>query len=96
MIRGFMKTTLADYPGKVASSVFLGGCNLRCPYCHNADIVLNRSPKIDVKDIISHFEKRKGVIEAVCISGGEPTIWENLPDLINKFKSILIFKLCIN
>lgn len=72
LIQGYQKTTLLDYPGKVASTVFTGGCNFRCPYCHNGHLVLNshQEPAIPMETIITHLKKRQKVLEGVCISGG--------------------------
>lgn len=87
-ILGLMKTTLLDYPGVVASTIFLGGCNMRCPFCHNMNLVLgdNITP-YSVEDIYNHLRKRQGIIEGVCITGGEPTLYPDLPDFIRTIKS---------
>ena len=87
-IRGFLKTTLLDYPGHVASTVFLGGCNMRCPFCHNMDIVTSEGPaEYTDEDILKFLAKRRGIVEGVCITGGEPTICEELPDLVRLIKA---------
>lgn len=86
-IQGLIKTTLLDFPGLVASTIFLGGCNMRCPFCHNMNIVTNiDQPKYSISEVLNHLQKRKGIIEGVCITGGEPTIYNNLPDLITQIK----------
>ena len=87
-IHGFNKTTLLDFPGHLASTVFTGGCNMRCPYCQNADLVLNplSQPLIDENVIFDHIKKRKGIIEGVCITGGEPTLQADLEDFIKRLK----------
>lgn len=79
-IHGFQKTTLLDYPGHVAATVFMGGCNFRCPFCHNASLVLNpeKQPLIPAEEVLNHLEKRKGILEGVCITGGEPTLEHEL------------------
>ncbi len=89
-IHGFNKTTLLDYPGIVAATVFTGSCNFRCPYCQNADLVLNPNsqPTIPEEEILSHLKKRKGITEGICITGGEPTIHADLKDFIKKCKEI--------
>lgn len=88
-ILGLMKTTLLDYPGLVASTIFLGGCNMRCPFCHNMNLVLSSAiEEYSQEDIFSHLEKRKGIIEGVCITGGEPTLYPDLPDLILRVKNL--------
>ncbi len=83
-ILGLNKTTLLDYPGRVACTIFLGGCNFRCPFCHNKDIVL-MSDAIDAysqDEIFAFLRKRKGILTGVCITGGEPTINNDLPGFI--------------
>ena len=86
-IQGLQKTTLLDFPGHVASTVFLGGCNMRCPFCHNADIIDGSLPaKYTPEEILEFLDKRQGIIEGVCITGGEPTIYSDLSDLIMAIK----------
>jgi len=89
-IHGFTKTTLLDYPGHMAATVFTGSCNLRCPYCHNFDLVLNPDifPKEDEEQILSFLKKRLGILKGVCITGGEPTLQPDLRDFIKKVKDI--------
>ena len=89
-ICGLMKTTLLDYPGKVASTIFLGGCNMRCVFCHNMNLVtgVDAIPEIPLSDVIDHLNSRKGVIDGVCITGGEPTIHSDLIDLITTVKEM--------
>ncbi|MCR5829648.1 MAG: anaerobic ribonucleoside-triphosphate reductase activating protein [Lachnospiraceae bacterium] len=98
-IYGYTQLTLLDFPGKLASTIFLGGCNYRCPYCHNADIVMGKTnlPLIPESSILQHITKRKNALEGVCITGGEPTIYKDLPDFIEKIKEIgLLVKLDTN
>ncbi|ROR31949.1 pyruvate formate lyase activating enzyme [Mobilisporobacter senegalensis] len=89
-IHGFNKTTLLDYPKHLAATIFLGGCNYRCPFCHNASLVMypDKQPSIPEEEILSTLFKRKHILEGVCITGGEPTIHKNLPDFIRKIKEI--------
>ncbi len=89
-IHGFNKTTLLDFPGHLASTVFTGGCNMRCPYCQNADLVLNpmSQPLISEEVVFDHIKKRKGIIEGVCITGGEPTLQKDLEDFIKRLKEL--------
>lgn len=88
-ILGFQKTTLLDYPHKLAATIFLGGCNFSCPFCHNASLVKNASliPLIE-EDVLSYLKKRKNILEGVCITGGEPTLSDGLVDLIKKIKNL--------
>ncbi len=89
-IHGLNKTTLLDYPEHVAATVFTGGCNFRCPFCHNRDLVLNpsRQPVIEEKEILDFLKKRKGIITGVCVTGGEPTLQSDLKDFLGKVKEI--------
>lgn len=89
-IHGFNKTTLLDYPGLVAATVFTGGCNFRCPFCQNSDLVLDpmSQPLIPEEEILSHLAKRKGITAGVCITGGEPTLQKDLRDFILKLRGL--------
>lgn len=89
-ICGFNKTTLLDYPGRVAATIFLGSCNFRCPFCQNSSLVLHPGyePEISQDEIFAFLKKRKGILDGVCISGGEPTLSEELPDFIRKIKAM--------
>jgi len=84
---GILKTTLIDYPGKIASTLFLPGCNLRCPFCHNRELVLGEDDNLlPIDKILKIINKRKNIIQGVCISGGEPLIHNGLPDLIREIR----------
>lgn len=87
-IAGFKKTSLVDYPGTISAVIFLSGCNFRCGFCHNPSIVFGKAAKIDEKEVLSFLERRKRVLEGVCVTGGEPTIHENLPLLLKKIKEL--------
>lgn len=89
-IHGLNKTTLLDYPGRVASTIFTGACNFRCPFCQNSDLVLDSScqPTLPEEEIFSHLAKRKGIITGVCITGGEPTLQKDLSDYIKRIKDM--------
>lgn len=89
-IHGFAKTTLLDYPKHVAATVFFGGCNFRCPFCHNGDLVLTpgQVPIIPEEDVFAYLKKRQGIIEGVCITGGEPTLQPDLETFIRKIKDM--------
>jgi len=89
-IYGFQKTTLLDYPKHLASTIFLGGCNMRCPFCHNSSLVLHPTsvPTISAEEVLTYLAKRKGILEGVCITGGEPTIHPDVFELILKIKEL--------
>ncbi len=88
-IHGLNKLTLLDYPGRMACLVFTGGCNFRCPYCQNWALVLDpdSQPVIPEEDFFALLKKRKGVLEGVVITGGEPTLNRDLPDFIRRIKA---------
>lgn len=90
MIGGLQKVTLLDFPGKVACTVFLTGCNLRCPYCHNPDLVLTKDngKYISEKEFFEFLLSRKGKLDGVCITGGEPTLYPNLTNLIRRIREM--------
>lgn len=90
LILGLNKTTLLDYPGHVAAALFAGGCNFRCPYCHNKDIVeqSGRIVPLTDREIFSFLEKRKNVLTGICITGGEPTLYRDLPEFIGRIKEL--------
>ena len=85
---GLLKTTLLDFPGEVAATVFTSGCNLRCPYCHNPEFVTGETAgdEISLSDFFNFLEKRKNVLGGICITGGEPLIHEDLKELIYEIK----------
>ena len=89
MIAGLQKMTLLDYPGKVACTVFLQGCNFRCPFCHNSGLLgAPEQPLIPVEELLSFLAKRKGLLDGVCITGGEPTLHRELPQLLESIKAM--------
>ncbi len=88
-IKGLQKLTLLDYPEKMACTVFLAGCNFRCPFCHNASLVTNIDDDyISEEEFFSFLNKRKGILNGVCITGGEPTLYPDLEDFIRKIKEL--------
>lgn len=89
-ISGLQKMTLLDYPGKIAATVFTGGCNFRCPFCHNASLVLNAGKAHDIseEEFFGFLAKRKGLLDGVCISGGEPLLQEDIDKFIAEIKSL--------
>lgn len=92
ILAGIQKTTLIDFPGRVACTVFLSGCNFRCPFCYSAELVLPekiaKHPEITQKYFFSFLKKRKGLLDGVVICGGEPTINKDLPDFCRKIKRL--------
>ena len=88
-IHGLQKMTLLDYPGKVACTVFLGGCDLRCPFCHNAELI-DGSAKAVMEDdeLLQFLQRRKGLLEGVAITGGEPTLRQDLPGFLGAIKAL--------
>ena len=89
-IHGLNKTTLLDYPGRVAATIFLGSCNFRCPFCQNSGLVLHPSqePLVPEEEVLSFLKKRRGILEGVCISGGEPTLASDLIDFIREIRAL--------
>lgn len=89
-ICGLQKTTLLDFPGHVAATVFLSGCNFRCPFCHNKDLLDSQAPELlTQKELLTFLKKRSSVLEGVCISGGEPTLCsEELVKFIDSIKEL--------
>lgn len=87
-IYGLQKTTLLDFPGHVASTIFLGKCNYRCPYCQNSSLLDPRdmAPVFTEEDVYQHLHKRKCILEGVCITGGEPTLTKELKSFIKNIK----------
>lgn len=88
LISGIHNTTLLDYPGKVAATVFTGGCNFRCPFCHNGGLVINAESIMTDAELMKFLRKRKGVLDAVCITGGEPTLQKDLMEILCRIKSL--------
>lgn len=97
-IAGYQPLSLIDYPGVLSSIIFTQGCVFRCPYCHNPELIpLNGNPAVKEKEIFDHLHKRKGVIEGVVITGGEPTLQKDLIPFIQKLKQLgLLIKLDTN
>ena len=87
-ICGYQKTTLLDYPGHVAATIFTGGCNFRCPFCHNSDLLFNNSIFISEEEILGFLKKRQNILSGICITGGEPTLQKGLSEFIEKVRSL--------
>ena len=88
-IHGLQKMTLLDYPGRVACTVFFGGCEMRCPFCHNAELLDGSAPAVMTDDeLISFLEKRKGLLDGVAFTGGEPLLQKDLPDMARRIRDL--------
>ncbi len=91
-IGGLQKTTLIDFPGKIACTVFISGCNFYCPWCYSPELVLPEKiklqPRISEKEFFSFLKSKQGLLEGVVVCGGEPTLNKNLPEFIKKIKKI--------
>lgn len=89
-IKGLQKTTLLDYPGQVACTVFTGGCNFRCPFCHNASLVLapNAVDSIPENEFFAFLSKRKGILDGVCVTGGEPLLQNDIIPFLERIRSM--------
>lgn len=88
-IEGLQKLTLLDFPGRTACTVFLAGCNFRCPFCHNFDLVAQAvNPLMSEEELLSFLQKRKGLLDGVAITGGEPLMRRELPELLRKIKAL--------
>ena len=87
-IAGLQKCTLLDYPGKVACTVFLPGCNFRCPFCHNYELIANPEDLMEEEQLLSFLQKRVGLLQGVCVTGGEPTLQPQLPEFLRKLRTV--------
>jgi len=88
-IHGLQKMTLLDYPGHVACTVFLGQCDFRCPYCHNFELVDGTAPAVmDEEELFAFLSKRKGLLDGVAVTGGEPCVHRDLPELLRRIREM--------
>lgn len=88
-IHGLQKMTLLDYPGKVACTVFLGGCDFRCPYCHNYELADGTAkPVMSDEELMAFLRKRQGLLDGVAVTGGEPCLHKELPELMRKIRAL--------
>ena len=87
---GLQKLSMVDYPGKLAATVFTGGCNLRCPFCHNALLVtrLNETPELPEAEVLAFLERRRGLLDGVVLSGGEPLLQPDAADFLRKVRDM--------
>lgn len=86
-ICGFQKLTLLDFPGHLAATVFTGGCNFRCPFCHNSELILP-DVFLEEEEVFQTLRKRSGMLEGVCVTGGEPTLQKDLKEFLKKIKEL--------
>jgi pyruvate formate lyase activating enzyme len=88
-IHGLQKMTLLDFPGRVACTVFFGGCDMRCPFCHNAELLDGTAPAVmDDEELLAFLKKRQGLLDGVAFTGGEPLLQKNLPELAAKIRDL--------
>ncbi len=89
-ICGFQKLTLLDFPGRVACTVFTGGCNFRCPFCHNALLVteLSGTEEIPKSEVVNYLKKRAGILDGICVTGGEPLLQPDIEEFLSELKSL--------
>ncbi len=88
-IHGLQKMTLLDFPGRVACTVFLGGCDFRCPFCHNFELVDGTArPIMDEEELLAFLRKRQGLLDGVAFTGGEPCLHKDLPELMKKIREL--------
>ena len=88
-IQGLQKMTLLDWPGKVACTVFLGGCDFRCTFCHNSELLSGPMPVLmDQEGLLEFLRKRQGLLDGVCVTGGEPLLRPGLPGLLDGIKNL--------
>lgn len=88
-IKGFLETSFLDWPGRLAAVLFLGGCNFRCPFCHNAELVVEpqRLPSIPLDRVLERLRGLRGWVDGVVVSGGEPTLSPHLPELLGRLRA---------
>lgn len=87
-VNGLLKLTLLDFPGKCACTVFFSGCNFRCPFCHNASLVMGEGENISEEEFFKFLSKREGVLDGVAVTGGEPLLQRELPDFLRRIKEM--------
>ena len=87
-ISGIQKLTLLDFPGKVACTIFTPGCNLRCPFCHNATLVFSCTDEIGEESVLAFLKKRVGILDGMCVTGGEPLLQKDIADFLRKVKAL--------
>jgi len=88
VLAGLQKLTLLDFPGKVACTVFTAGCDLRCPFCHNSGLLTAPEDTIPEPEFFAFLEKRRGILDGVCVTGGEPLLQPDLPDFLARIRAL--------
>ncbi|AFK87336.1 anaerobic ribonucleoside-triphosphate reductase activating protein [Thermoanaerobacterium saccharolyticum] len=88
MMYDYMPVSMVDYPGKIATTVFISGCNFACPYCHNSQLIKFKKPVRSEAEFMEYLNKRRNLIDGVCITGGEPTLWDGLYNFIKDIKDL--------
>ncbi len=90
LIKGLQKLTLLDYPGRTACTIFTGGCNFRCPFCHNASLVIdvNEGEKHEKDEVLAFLKKRVGLLDGVCVTGGEPLLQKDIKEFLAEIKGM--------
>lgn len=97
IIGGLQKMTMLDFPGKIACTVFTQGCNFKCPFCHNRGLVLSEEDIINEETVFSYLKKRVGILDGVCVTGGEPLLQKDIFEFLKKIKDLgLLVKLDTN
>lgn len=89
-VKGLTKSTLKDYPGHTTATLFVGGCQFKCPFCHNGSLVTkpNALPDLSREELFSFLKTRKGLVDSICITGGEPTLYSDLKQVIYDIKQM--------
>ena len=87
-IAGIQKLSLVDFDGHISSTIFTSGCNFACAFCHNSSLIPNSNDLLKIDDVLNFLNKRKNMLDSVCITGGEPTLHKDLPEFISKIKEM--------
>ena len=88
LISGLQKLSLVDFPGRTAATVFTGGCDLRCPYCHNSELLKDPPRLMDTEELLAFLRRRRGLLDGVCVTGGEPCLHRDLPEFLARIHEL--------